>query len=96
MIANLTVTDADEYSNYEKVFPILSRHGGEFLPFDDSSDTPEGTTSFSRRVILFKFTSESTARAWWEDPDYQELSKHRRQGTETHFLTMIHGLPPRN
>jgi len=97
MVANLTVTNADEYRNYEKgFFPILKRHGGEFLTFDDNSDTLEGSTSLSGRVILFKFPSEAAARAWWEDPDYQELSKHRRQGTETHFLTMIHGLPPRN
>ena len=97
MVANLTVNDVDEYHNYEKgFFPILKRHGGEFLTFDDSADTLEGTAPLNGRIILFKFPSEAAARSWWEDSDYQELSQHRRRGTNTHFLTMVHGLPPRS
>ena len=33
VIANFTVHDKDEYRKYEKgFFPILKKHGGEFLP----------------------------------------------------------------
>ena len=36
-IANLEVTDADEYRKYEKgFFPILKKHHGSFITFDDS------------------------------------------------------------
>jgi uncharacterized protein (DUF1330 family) len=97
MIANLTVENADEYRLYEKgFFPILKRHGGEFFTFDDNIETLEGSNPLTGRVIIFKFPSEENARAWWEDPDYQALSEHRREGTDTHFLTMVHGLPARN
>ncbi len=96
MIANLTVKDAAEYRNYEKgFFPILKRHGGEFISFDDKSVCFEGTTPLTGRIVLFKFPSEQHARDWFDDPEYQTISKHRRAGTTTHFLTMIHGLPPR-
>ena len=96
MIANLTVSDADEYRKYEKgFFPLLKRHGGEFLTFDDRPDTLEGSAPPPGRVIIFKFPSEAAARAWWGDPDYQSLSEHRRAGTELRFLTLVHGLPPR-
>ena len=37
MIANLQIHDADNYRNYEKgFFPILKKHGGEFITYDDN------------------------------------------------------------
>jgi uncharacterized protein (DUF1330 family) len=40
-------------------------------------------------------SSEQAARDWFDDPDYQAISEHRRAGTSMRFLTMVHGLPPR-
>ena len=43
MIANLVVEDPARYREYEKgFFPLLKRHGGEFVTFDDASETFEG------------------------------------------------------
>ena len=39
------------------------------------------------RVILFGFTTEEDASNWFNDPEYQELSKFRRDGTSTHSIT---------
>ena len=37
LIANLQIHDADRYREYEKgFFPILKKHGGEFITFDDN------------------------------------------------------------
>ena len=37
MIANIQIHDADRYREYEKgFFPILKKHGGEFITFDDN------------------------------------------------------------
>ena len=97
LIANLTIQDADEYRKYEKgFFPILKRHGGQFFTYDDNPDTLEGPEPREGRIVLFMFPSEQAARDWYSDPDYQALSEHRRAGTELKFLTLIHGLPPRN
>ena len=53
MIANLSVNDAEEYRKYEKgFFPILKRFGGEFVTFDDSHETFEGTDPLVGRVII--------------------------------------------
>ena len=46
-------------------------------------------------MVMFKFPSAEKAEAWYNDPDYQALSEYRRAGTELKFLTMLHGLPPR-
>ena len=43
MIANLQIHDADNYRNYEKgFFPILKKHGGEFITYDDNIVNVEG------------------------------------------------------
>jgi uncharacterized protein (DUF1330 family) len=97
IIANFIVHDAEEYRNYEKgFFPILKRHGGQFFTYDDNPDTLEGADPREGRIVLFTFPSEQAARDWYNDPDYQALSEHRRAGTDLKFLTLIHGLPPRS
>ena len=97
MLANLVVDDADRYRQYEKgFFPILKRHGGSFVTFDDQTVTFEGSAPPEGRLVIFRFPSEQAARGWYEDPEYQELSEHRRAGTRLAFLTMVHELPPRD
>ena len=96
MIANFEIDDRDRYRQYEKgFFPLLKKHGGEFLTYDDSSSTLEGGSAPAGRIVIFKFPSESAARTWFDDPEYQALSEHRRAGTRMSFLTLVHGLPPR-
>ena len=96
MLANLVVADADRYRQYEKgFFPLLKRHGGEFVTFDDKTITLEGDAPPPGRLVIFSFPSEAAARAWYDDADYQALSEHRRAGTHLSFLTLVHGLPPR-
>ena len=96
MIANLVVEDAESYRTYEKgFFPLLKKHRGEFVTFDDASVTLEGAAPPVGRMVIFRFPSEATARAWYADPEYQDLSEHRRAGTKLAFLTLIHGMSPR-
>ncbi len=96
MVVNLQVTDADKYRLYENgFFGILKKHGGEFITFDDNSVTLEGSKPPEGRMIIFKFPSEEAAQTWFDDPEYQALSEHRRAGTTLNFLQMVHSLPPR-
>ena len=97
VVANFIVHDADKYREYEKgFFPILKRHEGSFFTFDDNTVTFEGSDPREGRMVMFTFPSEDRAVAWYNDPDYQALSEHRRAGTDLKFLTMVHGLPPRS
>ena len=96
VLANLVVQDAAEYRKYEKgFFPLLKRHGGEFVTFDDEPLHFEGQAPRPGRMIIFKFPSEQQARDWYADADYQALSEYRRAGTHLEFLTMVRSLPPR-
>ena len=95
MVANLQIHDAERYREYEKgFFPILKRHGGEFITYDDNIIHFEGDTPLKGRVILFSFPSLKHANEWYSDPDYQSISEHRKASV-TSTITLINGLPPR-
>ena len=90
MIANLLIHDADRYREYEKgFFPILKKHNGEFITFDDNVKNNEGLTPLKGRTILFGFKKSDDAERWYSDPEYQALSDHRRNGTTTNFLSFV-------
>jgi uncharacterized protein (DUF1330 family) len=96
LVVNLHVEDAERYLQYEKgFFPILKKHQGKFMTYDDNTITFEGELPRSGRMVIFTFPSEQAAKDWYNDPEYQALSEHRRAGTKIEFLTMVHGLPPR-
>ena len=96
VVANLVIEDAETYRNYEKgFFPILKKHGGTMLSVEDAPHTFEGGAPREGRMVLAKFPSEAAAKAWYDDPDYQALSEHRRPSTRLEFLSMLRGLPPR-
>ena len=58
MVVNLEIEDKETYLKYEKgFFPILKRHGGEFITFDDSFKHMEGPEPLSGgRMIIFSFS----------------------------------------
>jgi uncharacterized protein (DUF1330 family) len=96
MIANLVTHDKDEYLKYEKgFFPLLKKHGGSFLTFDDNIKHMEGTEPRLGRIVMFQFPSETAADTWFNDPEYQALAEHRRAGAELKSLTMVHSIPSR-
>ena len=96
MIANLKINDKDTYQIYEKgFFPILKKYDGEFITYDDSVETFEGSSPLEGRAIIFSFPSPEKAREWYNDPEYQELAKNRRTAAELKNLSMIKSLPAR-
>ena len=96
IIANLVIEDAAVYRAYEKgFFPLLKKHGGEFLTYDDRSEHLEGVSPRPGRLVLLRFVSAEQAKAWFNDPDYQALSEHRRAGTRLEFITLVHAAPAR-
>ena len=63
MIANIQIHDANRYKEYEKgFFPLLKKHSGEFITYDDNIVNVEGDNPMEGRVILFSFPSEGHAK----------------------------------
>ncbi len=96
MVVNLIITDAETYRKYEKgFFPLLKKYQGEFMTYDDHPIHLEGIAPRSGRMIIFRFPTEQAAKDWYADVDYQLISEFRRAGTKMEFLTLVHGLQPR-
>ena len=96
LLANLVIDDPARYRLYEKgFFPLLKRHGGALLTYDDAPRTLEGAAPPAGRLIILTFPSEAAVDAWYADPDYQAICEDRRAGSRLAFLTLVRGLPPR-
>lgn len=95
LIAAFTIHETEPYDLYAKgFFPLLKKHGGRFITYDDAAVTLEGTSP-GGRIVMFRFPSEDAAQHWYNDPEYQRLSEHRRASTDANFLTMVHEALPK-
>jgi len=77
----LDVLDQEIYVDYgRRATTIESRYGGKPLVASDVNEVVEGEWP-SERVVILEFPSIEQARAWYADPDYQELIAMRHQAT---------------
>jgi uncharacterized protein (DUF1330 family) len=92
MIAQIEITDPDEYQNYLAGFmPVFQRYGGELLATSKNETVViEGEWAFPGTVIM-KFPSVDQARKWYEDPDYKSLAAHRHRSLEAN-LVLVEGI----
>ena len=67
-----------------------------FITFDDKIEHLEGEKPIEGRTILWTFPSEEDAKAWYNDPEYQELAKIRRSSAILNNLSIIKSLPKRS
>jgi uncharacterized protein (DUF1330 family) len=78
----MTIHDAETYRKYTAFTPAtLARHSGKFLTRGDTVTTYEGDT-FEERMVLLEFPDHAAAEAWYNDPEYQDLSKLRRASSK--------------
>lgn len=79
-IATYEVVAEDIYEAYAReVGETLEKHGGVRIVSDRRPDLLEGAGSLTHVVI--EFPTESDARAWYSDSDYQPLLALRLAAT---------------
>ena len=89
----LDVEDHRTYADYAaRATLIEARHGGRALVAGEAVEVVDGDWPASRTVVL-EFPSIEQARAWYNDPDYQQLIPLRRDATISRVL-LIEGLDP--
>lgn len=88
-LARLTIHDPAGYALYlAGTDAPLARCGARVLAVDDSPQVLEGTWPGSRTVLI-AFPDETSARAWYDSPEYQAIAQHRHRSatTDAVFLT---------
>ncbi len=82
IVASIAVKDWDEYGKYQDGFlDIFAKYKGELLAVSDEPRVMEGEWPYTRAVVI-RFPDEAEARRWYESPEYQKISEHRRRGSK--------------
>ncbi|MFI6210549.1 DUF1330 domain-containing protein [Nocardia brasiliensis] len=94
VIAQMKFTDRAAYDRYQARFlEVFARHSGTLLAADEAPQVVEGTSD-REKVVLLSFPDEPAFRAWSESPEYLEIAKDRRAGTDSViFLVQGFGRP---
>ena len=86
LIARITVTDPEQYEHYKALAPAaIAKYGGKYLARGGATETLEGDAE-DRRVVILEFPDASTARTFYESPEYSEARAKRDGAAEGQFV----------
>jgi len=87
-IAQLKITDRATYDRYQaKFMGVMKRFQGRLLAADESPKGLEGKWERDK-VVLLSFPDEAAFQQWADSPEYQEISKDRKAGSEAVVLLL--------
>jgi uncharacterized protein (DUF1330 family) len=90
ILADVDVTDPQQYEQYKKLSSVAMRsHGAEVCVRGGKVDVIEGEWKPARLVML-KFPSVEQARAFYDSPEYQ-AAKKVRQGAAVMRMVLVEG-----
>ena len=88
IINNMTIHDRAAYETYLRAFMgVFRKFNGEVLVAADAPVAVEGEWSYDRTIVL-RFPSRGDALRWSESPEYQEIARHRREGTKSNIVIL--------
>ena len=90
VLANVTVTNPEQYEQYKKLSTIaMQAHGAEVCIRGGNVQVLEGDWS-PGRIVLMKFPSMEKARAFYDSPEYQ-AARNAREGAAVMRMLAIEG-----
>jgi uncharacterized protein (DUF1330 family) len=93
-IAQLTITDRATYHRYQERFMgVMKQFKGRVLAADEHPQVFEGKWD-REKVVLLEFPDEPAFREWAESPEYQEIAKDRKAGSDAVIL-LVKGIAAR-
>ncbi|HYL39466.1 MAG TPA: DUF1330 domain-containing protein [Bryobacteraceae bacterium] len=91
-IVQLTIHDRASYQRYQDRFMgVFGKYKGRLLAADEKPQVVEGAWD-REKVVLMSFPDEAAFREWAESPDYQEIAKDRKAGSNAVVL-LVKGFP---
>lgn len=72
-IANITVTDAEAFKEYQVAVPqTIADYGGRYLIRGGAAEQVEGDW-MPNRIVVLEFPDKETAKKWYHSPEYQKV-----------------------
>ena len=91
IIANVTVTNPEQYSEYRKLSTIAAQtYGAEFCVRGGAVEVLEGDWT-PDRVVVLKFPSLAQARAYYHSVEYNAAIA-ARQGASVMRMVVVEGV----
>jgi len=85
-IAQLNITDRATYDRYQARFMgVMKKFKGRVLASDEHPQVVEGRWD-RQKVVLLEFPDEPAFREWAESPEYEEIAKDRKAGSDAVIL----------
>lgn len=82
LVASVTITDESWISGYAiNVHDIAHKHGGKYLSRSGNITQIEGEPSDVSLMAVVEFPTTEAAKAFINDPDYEEFRKSRMNGS---------------
>ena len=94
VIAQLRITDRAVYNRYQARFmDVMRKFKGRLLAADERPQTVEGAWD-REKVVLLEFPDEPSFREWEGSPEYQEIARDRKAGSDAVVL-LVKGIAHR-
>ena len=91
IIANVTVTNPEQYAEYRKLSTIAAQaYGAEFCVRGGAVEVLEGDWT-PDRVVVLKFTTVEQAKAYYHSVEYTAAIK-ARQGASVMRMVLVEGV----
>ena len=91
IIANVTVTNPEQYAEYKKLSTIAAQaHGAEFCARGGAVEVLEGDWA-PDRVVILKFPSLTQAKAYYHSVEYTAAIEARR-GASVMRMVVVEGV----
>ena len=82
VIAQLKMTDRATYDRYQaRFFDVFKKFNGQLLSADEKPAVVEGAWDCDK-LVLMSFPDEAAFRAWADSPEYLEIARDRKAGTD--------------
>src|SRR5215472_11308776 len=90
-IAQLKITDRTAYNRYQQRFmSVMKLFKGRLLAADERPQVVEGKWD-REKVVLLEFPDECAFREWMDSPEYTEIAKDRKAGSDA-VIVLVRGI----
>jgi len=91
LLVTMNVSDPERYKQYMAEAPTaVKAFGGEYLVRGGKHETLEGEWN-PHRIAVLRFPSYEKAKAFYNDPQYQQIRQKRLGATEYFHMVLVEG-----
>jgi uncharacterized protein (DUF1330 family) len=90
IVSTVRISDPERFKLYAaKIAGLGERYGGEYIVRGAVEHVLEGASPIGERIVVVRFPDEAAARAYVNDPAYQEAKALRMGAAEVEMRLVL-------